>query len=317
MIKVLFLASNPLDSVRLRQGAEVREIDEALQKGKFRSAFDLVQQSAVRSTDLQSHLLRYEPQIVHFSGHGTLASEIMLEDSSGTSRPVPLEALERLFALLGKGIRCVVLNACYSEPQAKAIAKHVPSVIGMSNAIADEAAIAFAKAFYQALGYGKDIQTAYQLGCVQIALDDLAGFETLQLIALGGRADRTSLATSIQPPGKGSADDAAILEDRTGIEIYCKKPWSRLGPSPNCAITRLEPLQETKRKLMWEAFVFIPLEPNANYRLTISRPADPISFKATIDLSIAPGGVGRYLYESPPISFMAGTIKPMTGQAAS
>jgi hypothetical protein len=40
----------------------------------------------------------------------------------------------------------------------------------MSKAIGDEAAINFAVAFYQALGYGKNVKTAYDLGCVQIDL---------------------------------------------------------------------------------------------------------------------------------------------------
>ena len=40
----------------------------------------------------------------------------------------------------------------------------------MTKAIGDSSAIQFASAFYQALGYGKDVQTAFQLGCVQINL---------------------------------------------------------------------------------------------------------------------------------------------------
>ena len=63
-----------------------------------------------------------------------------------------------------------MLNACYSEAQAQAIAKHIDCVVGMTTAVGDDAAIDFATAFYRALGYGRDVQTAFDLGTNQIAL---------------------------------------------------------------------------------------------------------------------------------------------------
>ncbi|MGI0010366.1 MAG: CHAT domain-containing protein, partial [Nitrosopumilaceae archaeon] len=141
-------------------------------------------QWAVRVADLQSHLLRYKPDIVHFSGHGSLSNEIILEDNDRNSQPVSIRSLSQLFSTLKDDIRCVVLNACYSEQQAQAIAKSIDCVVGMSKAIGDEAAISFAIAFYQALGYGKDIRTAFDLGCVQIDLENLNEQDTPKLLAI-------------------------------------------------------------------------------------------------------------------------------------
>ena len=62
-------------------------------------------------------------------------------------------------------MECVVLNACYSEIQADAIAKHIDYVVGMKREIGDTAAIEFAVAFYDALGAGKSFEFAYELGC--------------------------------------------------------------------------------------------------------------------------------------------------------
>ena len=56
-------------------------------------------------------------------------------------------ALGSLFKLFKDRVECVVLNACYSEVQAKAIAKQIPYVIGMNKAIGDKAAIVFSDAF--------------------------------------------------------------------------------------------------------------------------------------------------------------------------
>jgi hypothetical protein len=183
-IKILFLAANPEDTMQLRLDEEIREIKQALLKAEFRDKFDIEQEWAVRVSDLQGHLLHHKPDIVHFSGHGSRASEIILEDNIGGSHKVPEQALSQLFAVLKDNIRCVVLNACYSAQQAQAIAQHIDCVVGMSKAIGDEAAISFAVAFYQALGYGKDVKTAFDLGCLQINLENLKEQDTPKLLAL-------------------------------------------------------------------------------------------------------------------------------------
>lgn len=183
-IKILFLAANPEDTEQLRIDKEIRQIKQALLRTEFRDKFDLEQEWAVQVSDLQGHLLRHKPDIVHFSGHGSEASEIILEDDAGNSQEVPARALSKLFEIFKEDIRCVVLNACYSEKQAQAIAQHIDCVVGMSQAIGDEAAISFAVAFYQALGYGKDVKTAFDLGNLQMHLENLNEQDTPKLLAL-------------------------------------------------------------------------------------------------------------------------------------
>ncbi|MCB0106204.1 MAG: hypothetical protein KDE53_09850, partial [Caldilineaceae bacterium] len=61
-------------------------------------------------------------------------------------------------------------------------------VVAMSAAITDEGAIDFAVGFYQALGYGKSVQSAFALGLSQIALDGLDETAIPQLIATGDKA---------------------------------------------------------------------------------------------------------------------------------
>lgn len=185
-IKILFLAANPSDTTQLNLQKESSSIERALRQAEFHDKFELVPHWAVSVSNLQGFLLRHEPNIVQFSGHGSKASELILEDNSGKSYPVSVEALSQLFFVLKDNIRCVVLNACYSKPQAKAIAQHIDSVIGMSKAITDDAAISFATAFYRALGYGRDLKTAFNLGCSQINLENLNEQDTPQLLTLKG-----------------------------------------------------------------------------------------------------------------------------------
>jgi len=84
-------------------------------------------------------------------------------------------------------VRGVLLNACYSEIQATAIAKSIEYVIGMTRAIGDKAAIAFAIGFYQALGGGRTIEEAYRLGCAQIRLQGIEEHLTPVLMVRGQR----------------------------------------------------------------------------------------------------------------------------------
>ena len=145
-IKILFLAANPLEMPRLRLDKQIRVIDEKLRLSELRDKFELRQYWAVRVGDLQGYLLRHQPDIVHFSGHGSQSSGIILEDDSGKHHLVSARALSTLFSLLKDNIRCVVLNTSYTEPQAEAIAEHIECVIGMSNAIGDSAAISLVQA---------------------------------------------------------------------------------------------------------------------------------------------------------------------------
>ena len=173
-IKILFLASDPSDGSRLRLGQELRDIKLRLQLAKQPEKFLLEHRWSVRVGDISQSILDVEPHIVHFSGHGMNTGELCFENESGTVQPVKPDALADLFALVNEQVNCVILNACYSETQAEAIAKHIPFVIGMNQAIGDQAAIAFVVGFYKALSANRSIEKAYKFGCAEIKLQGIA-----------------------------------------------------------------------------------------------------------------------------------------------
>ena len=175
MQKILILAANPKTTSRLRLDQELRDIEAGLRRAQQRDQFTLVQRLAVRPRDIQRAMLDETPQIVHFSGHGEGAEGLVFEDDAGQAQRVSGEALANLFALFAdpaepNPIHCVVLNGCYSAVQAEAIAEQVPYVVGMTQAIGDQAAIDFAVGFYDALGAGRSVEFAYKLGCAAIDL---------------------------------------------------------------------------------------------------------------------------------------------------
>jgi len=170
IIKILFLAANPVDSARLQLDEEIHAIDEALRKTNLRDQFQIEKHFAVRSENLQSLLQRYQPDIVHFAGHGSEYGEILLQAEDGQTHPVSVNFLSDLFRILKDNIRCVVLNACYTEWQVKAIAEHIDVVVGMDRAIEDKTARSFAAGFYEGLGYGRSVQESFELGKLRVGL---------------------------------------------------------------------------------------------------------------------------------------------------
>ncbi len=223
-ICILFLAANPKGTSELRLSEEVRTIDERIRVARFRDQITLQQAWAVRETDLSEVLLRYKPDIVHFSGHGSSTGEILLEDKTGMIQPVSSKALSDLFRILSDNIRCMVLNACFSKIQAEAIAKHIDCVIGMVQTVKDSSAIAFAGGFYRGIGYGRSIKESFELGCNEIDLSNLGEFEIPKLLLKPGTVPSSiyliepqdaskSLSKEEIEPQRVSMDTNIIVED--------------------------------------------------------------------------------------------------------
>jgi hypothetical protein len=213
-IKILVLAANPVNTSQLRLGEEVRSIQEELERAQYRDCFELISQWAVRVRDLSRVLLDHKPQIVHFSGHG-IGSQgdstrklsplpedaaepegLVLEDDQGRARLVNTDALAGLFELFQNEVKCVVLNACYSQMQAKAIHQHIDCVVGMNKAIGDRAAIKFATEFYKALATGRSFDFAYQFARNALDLASIPESLTPVLQNRRGSDDPFNIATS-------------------------------------------------------------------------------------------------------------------------
>jgi hypothetical protein len=92
--------------------------------------------------------------------------------------------LGKIFSVFKENIRCVVLDYGYSQEQALAIAEHIDCVIGIPKAFAELAAITFVSSFYQALGFGKDVKTAFDLASNQLEIEGLSYEEPPKLLAL-------------------------------------------------------------------------------------------------------------------------------------
>src|SRR5262249_38159002 len=165
---------------------EAREIEAIIRASAYRDQLELLTKWAVRPIDLLQFLNQHKPQIVHFSGHGTQAEEIVLLDQDRSPKPVSRKDVLHIVRAVKDNIGVVVLNACYSQPQAEAITEVIDCAIGMGRAVGDRAAIAFATSFYRALGFGRTLKNAFEQAKVALQLEGIADESIPQLLAREG-----------------------------------------------------------------------------------------------------------------------------------
>lgn len=207
-IKILILASNSREELKLDR--YIRDLGNLISRSNNINQFEVFIELGVKPRDLQYLLLKHKPQIVHFCGHGSEDRGLMLEDDLGNQRLVSTEALSNFFELLADRVECVLLNFVYDEAQAKEIVQHINYVIGMNQALSDDAAFDFSTGFYQALGYGQSIEDAFKFGC-----------NAIQLITdVASESTQTSKTPEHLIPvlyKKDGIDEIKLTSDRTNI----------------------------------------------------------------------------------------------------
>lgn len=187
--RILFLSANPWNCSRILVDEEAREVRERLHEGPYRRRFELLAYPAARPGDLQRMLLDFRPHIVHFSGHGSKQHRIILGGLHGRGMMVDQQGLTNVFALYNSHVRLVLLNACFTKSQARSISEVVNYSIGTSRAIGDKVGVAFAGAFYRALGFGWSIRNAFESAKAELALTRTPRSRGIELFVRNGVSD--------------------------------------------------------------------------------------------------------------------------------
>jgi hypothetical protein len=185
-INILFLSANPLDLPLLKLDEEIRSITEVIRSAQYRDSLTLTSAWAIRPSDLLQALNTHQPQMVHFSGHGSAEGEMYLLDKDGHAMPVQVKAIRAVFKTLKDHIRVVFLNACSTRAIAEAITDYIDCVVGTNAAISDRAAILFSAAFYRAIGFGRSVQEAVDQGKAALLLEGVEEDELVEVFARAG-----------------------------------------------------------------------------------------------------------------------------------
>lgn len=170
-LTILLLTAAPTCESGLDLEDEMRSIDEQVRGTRYRDNVRLCSGPGVTPDDLLRLITEHRPQIVHFSGHGCPEGIVLRRSNTGDAIVIRAQALERLFR--GRGVKVVVLNSCYSETQAAAIATTGAVVVGTTDAVDDEAAKRFSAAFYRSLANGHSVGAAFEDGGTAVDLHGL------------------------------------------------------------------------------------------------------------------------------------------------
>jgi uncharacterized repeat protein (TIGR01451 family) len=160
---ILFLVAQPRNTDHLRSYAEMREVEMLLRLGRDQARYRLKRHVATRLRDISQALGDYEPQIVHFAGHGGDDGSLVVEDDFGRASSANPDGLANLLGGFAS-VRCVIVNACHSLVLAKAMNKNIDYVVGMGSEIRDTVSIQFSVGFYQGLFAGKTVPEAFRQG---------------------------------------------------------------------------------------------------------------------------------------------------------
>jgi hypothetical protein len=171
-LQILMLTANPAGTTKLNLDKEYARISEKLQNK--RETFHLTVKKAVNRTEFKEFTETFQPGILHFSGHGEGGGNsgglIVQNDDKNDYEMISPDTLHELFDYFNGEFKmqAVVLNACFSQEQAAAIAKHVPYVIGTTTEVNDEHAISFSTGFYFKLANsGLNFEQAFKSGRIE------------------------------------------------------------------------------------------------------------------------------------------------------
>lgn len=170
--KVLFLAANP-DDKEINIDKEYSRIDKMLEKD--RKFFKLERQEHTTRKTLLRIADNEKPNIIHFVGHGKKGNPddpreggLVLHDNKYRGgRILNAKDTKKLFEDIQEDcahLEIVILNACYSEPQAKAISELGIYATGTSDEILNETAVNFAEGFYWKYAQTQDVIQSVKWG---------------------------------------------------------------------------------------------------------------------------------------------------------
>jgi hypothetical protein len=182
---LLLLASNDVESLDSRAADEIREIDGVIRSAAHRDSFEPLQRSALRDSDITAVLNRYQPHILHISGHAKRTEGLILEDDN---REVAKIGCPELVSLILSStdddrLRLVFFSFCYSEACTKAISTKVPYAIGVKDEISAESLLLFTHVFYEALASGRSVRGAFNNACAWLKTKAPEEFDSMKFLS--------------------------------------------------------------------------------------------------------------------------------------
>lgn len=170
---ILICKAQPVDMPPLNADFEIDAITKII-AGDTNQMYKPELINATVGEDLEFYLHKYKPQVFHFIGHGVIRngqSYLCLLRKNGETHEISTNVICDIFSR-ARFVKCVILNACYSDELAQNLAEFVPNVIGMRNKISDASAVNFARGFYSAITLNQYFQDAFNAGVSSIDVNE-------------------------------------------------------------------------------------------------------------------------------------------------
>lgn len=173
---MLFLSANPAIDPKVSFEGEYYHIDKELKKKDCRGKIEPIPKDNISLYDLTAATDEEQPTIVHFVGHGEEADPDTktgggLRVFSDNRREVEVIDAPHLAEIFRKikyqqpQLSLVFLNACFTEPQARAISLAGLYAFGTADKIGSVDARRVAMGFYKKYALTKDVKLAAEHAC--------------------------------------------------------------------------------------------------------------------------------------------------------
>lgn len=161
VIKILFVASNPINTPKFQIEKEYLEIRKIF--STKRKKFDITESFNTTLDGLFDVVRTEKPEILHLSAPST-DQYLVLHRQDDTIRSVMYDFLSAVFPMFQPYVKCVFINTWCSPIFLKKISIPLHRAIGGKTMVIDEASIIFSSGFYTAIAQGKKWDEAFYFG---------------------------------------------------------------------------------------------------------------------------------------------------------
>ena len=146
---------------------EIEPLRRALQKAEVHVEISVLHGATPKS--LVESLADHNIRVLHFDGHGSRYGSLVFESPHGEAHLVSPELLARIVS--EHGIQMAVLRTSHVAKCVETLRDEgVPVVVGMSDTMNPDAAVAFISRFYRGLARGRPLAEAFERGRLMVKL---------------------------------------------------------------------------------------------------------------------------------------------------
>jgi len=160
-LRILFFGIDFYDYEYIEINKEYQKLNDIIKKSNYKDYIELIPGFAIERENVQQKISENQPDIIHFSGHGSKGiGPNFLGDKQNSESDYERELLE-ILENYKDVIKIIFFNTCYTQDIAEKASEFNAYTIGVKHLTNPEGAIMFATSFYEFLSYGDTLLNSY------------------------------------------------------------------------------------------------------------------------------------------------------------